>query len=98
MRITQLDIALLSLAINGLKALNTLHYKSSFIERIAMVLSNEDARIRASDMSEMRVKSQMIQLKASKIWMSVFQLFSGSSHMFRSSHKKVTTSRFFSRI
>ena len=45
-----------SVAINGLKAFNTLYYKSSVIQHIAMVQSNEDARIRASDMSEMRVK------------------------------------------
>ena len=45
-----------SVGINGLKAFSTLHYKSSFIEHITMVQSNEDARIRASDMSEMRVK------------------------------------------
>ena len=45
-----------SVAINGLKVLSTLDYKSSFIEHIAMVQSNEDARISASDMFEMRVK------------------------------------------
>ena len=45
-----------SVAINGLKDFNTLHYKSSFIEHIAMVQSNEDARIHTSDMTEMRVK------------------------------------------
>ena len=52
MIITQLDIALFSVAINGLKAA----LQKFFIEHIAMVQSNEDARIRASDMSEMRVK------------------------------------------
>ena len=54
--------------INGLKAYSPLHYKSSFIEHIAMIQSNEDARIHVSDMSEM---SHMIQLKGSKIWMSL---------------------------
>ena len=34
-----------SVAINGSKALNTLHYKSSFTEHIDMVQSNEDVRI-----------------------------------------------------
>ena len=53
-----------SVAING-----TLHYKSSFIEHIAMVQSNEDARISVFDMSEIRV-SQVIQPKASRMWMS----------------------------
>ena len=43
-------------AINVLKDFNTLHCKSSFIEHIAMVQSNEDAKIHASDMIEMRVK------------------------------------------
>ena len=43
-------------AINGLKTFGTLHYKSSFYKHIAMVQSNEDARISASDMSEVRVK------------------------------------------
>ena len=57
-----------SAAINGLKAFSSLHYKSSFIEHIAMIQSNGDARIHASDISEM---SHMIQLKASKIWMSL---------------------------
>ena len=41
-----------SVVINGLKAFSTLHYKGSFIERIAMVQSNRDTRISASDMSE----------------------------------------------
>ena len=42
---------------NGLKTFSTLHYSlSSFIDFIAMVHSNEDARISASDTSEMRVK------------------------------------------
>ena len=47
-----------SVAING-NGLNfsTLHYNlSSFIDFIAMVHSNENARISASDTSEMRVK------------------------------------------
>ena len=50
---------MLSVAINanGLKPFSTLHYNlSSFIDFIAMVHSNENARISASDMSEMRVK------------------------------------------
>ena len=51
-----------SVAING-----TLHHKSSFIEHIAMVQSNEDTRISVFDMSEMRV-SQVIQPKASRMW------------------------------
>ena len=59
-----------SVAING-----TLQYKSSFVEHIAMVQSNEDARMSVFDMSEMRV-SQVIQPKASRMWMS---FFSGSS-------------------
>ena len=42
-----------SVAINWLKGFHTLHYESSFI---AMVQSNEDARIGVSDMSEVRVK------------------------------------------
>ena len=41
-----------SVAING-----TLHYKSSFIEHVAMVQSNEDARIGVFDMPEMGVRS-----------------------------------------
>ena len=45
-----------SVPINGSKALNTLHYKSSFIEHIAMAQPNEDVRIRAYEMSEMRLK------------------------------------------
>ena len=45
-----------SVAINGLKAFNTQHYKSSFMEHIVMVKSNEDPRIYVSDMSEIRVK------------------------------------------
>ena len=36
-------------AINWLKGFHTLHYESSFV---AMVQSNEDARIRVSHMSE----------------------------------------------
>ena len=52
----ELDIAMFSVSINGLKSFNTLHYESYFIEHIAMVQSNEDARIHASDMSETRVK------------------------------------------
>ena len=64
----KLDIAMFSVAINGLKAINTLHYKSSFIEHIAIVQSNEDARVRASDVFEM---SQVIQPKASKMGMSL---------------------------
>ena len=32
-------------AINGSKALNTLHYENSFTEHIAMLQSNEDVRI-----------------------------------------------------
>ena len=61
----ELDITMFSdsVAING-----TLH-KSSFIEHIAMVQSNEDARISVFDKSEMRV-SQVIQPKASRMWMS----------------------------
>ena len=45
-----------SVAINGLKDPYLLHYNSSFIEHVAMVQSNEDARIRVSDMTEMTVK------------------------------------------
>ena len=52
-----------SVAINGSKAFNTLHYKSSFIDHIAMVQSNEDVRIWASDMSEMRLKSDSTKSK-----------------------------------
>ena len=57
-----------SVAINGFKAFSSLHYKSSSIEHTAMIQSNEDARIHASNISEM---SHLIQLKASKIWMSL---------------------------
>ena len=64
----KLDIAMFSVAINGLKAISTLHYKSSFIEHIAIGQSNEDARVRASDVFEM---SQVIQPKASKMGMSL---------------------------
>ena len=55
---------MLSVAING-----TLHY-SSFIEHIAMVQSNEDARVSVFGMSEMRI-SQVIQPKASRMWMAL---------------------------
>ena len=68
-----------SVAING-----TLHCKSSFIGHIATVQSNEDARLSVFDMSEMRV-SQVIQAKASRMWMSfdfslIFSLQSVQSH------------------
>ena len=56
-----------SVAVNGLKTFSTLHHESSFTEHIALVRSNEDARISASDMSEM---SLVIKPKASRIWMS----------------------------
>ena len=83
---------MISVAING-----TLHYKSSFIEHIAMVQSNEDARISVFDMSEMRV-SQVIQPKRQKqaecgclltfLW--IFSLQSVQSHNIN----KVALSRF----
>ena len=78
-----------SVAING-----TLHCKSSFIEHIAMVQSNEDTRISVFDMSEMRV-SQVIQPKASRMWISltflwIFSLLSVQSHNIN----KVASSRF----
>ena len=84
----ELDIAMFSVAINGLKDFNTLHYKSSFIEHIAMVQSNEDARIRVYDMTEMRVKwFNKKQAKYGCLWTFLWILS-------LQSHNKVTPSRF----
>ena len=58
------------------------------MEHIAIIQSNEDARIHASDMSEM---SHVIQLKPSKIWMSL--TFSVDLLVLQS-HNKVATGRF----
>ena len=72
----ELDITMFSVAING-----TLHYKSSFTEHIAMVQSNEDARISVFNMSEMRlIESQSSDSTKSKQNVDVFWLFYGSSH------------------
>ena len=84
----ELDITVFSVAINGLKAFSTLHYKNSFIDQIAMVQSNEHARISASDMSEMRVK-----------WFNQKQALYGCLLTFLwilslQSHNKVTSGRF----
>ena len=83
-----------SVAFNGLKTFSTLHYKSSFIDFIAMVHSNKDVRISASDTSEMRVKTSVIQPKAEYeciltfLW--ILSLQSVQSHDIN----KVTSSRF----
>ena len=58
------------------------------MEHIAIIQSNEDARIHASDMSEM---SHVIQLKPSKIWMSL--TFSVDLLVLQS-HNKVAAGRF----